>query len=120
VTVLHKDAQPISAKGTMPESHCCIDCGYNTHPGCPPRELADFLLSRDGKCPMTFSAESEVYMAKDEIWRLAGMQPMGGCLCIACLEKRIGRKLRPKDFGDHVFNDPGLPCTDRLRDRRGG
>ena len=36
------------------------------------------------------------------------MEPYGGCLCIGCLEKRIGRKLKPKDFPDH-------PLTIRIR-----
>ena len=30
-------------------------------------------------------------------------------LCVGCLEKRIGRRLKPNDFDDHVFNTwPGL------------
>jgi hypothetical protein len=35
------------------------------------------------------------------------------------LEKRLGRRLKPKDFkrGD-AFNQPHLPCTPRLRSRR--
>ena len=45
---------------------------------------------------------------------------MAGCLCIGCLEKRIGRRLKPKDFlrGD-PFNDDLLPGTPRLLKRRG-
>jgi hypothetical protein len=43
---------------------------------------------------------------------------MGGCLCIGCLEKRIGRRPKPKDFDpDHPFNE--MPTTPRLLDRRG-
>ena len=41
-----------------------------------------------------------------------------GCLCIGCLEQRIGRKLMPMDFPDHVFNTD-LPGTPRLMERRG-
>jgi hypothetical protein len=41
-----------------------------------------------------------------------------GCLCIGCLEKRIGRRLKPKDFTDHPFNQ--LPGTPRLLNRRDG
>jgi hypothetical protein len=84
-----------------------------------PRELAEFLLNRDGECPMTFNQDSEVYIVRDAVWGKAGMEPYGGCLCIGCLEKRIGRKLKRKDFPSHPFNLPGLPCTERLRDRRG-
>ena len=48
------------------------------------------------------------------------MEPYGGCLCIGCLERRIGRKLKPKDFErNHPFNNSGLLCTERLRDRTG-
>jgi hypothetical protein len=36
------------------------------------------------------------------------------------LERRIGRRLKPKDFKlDHVFNYPGLPRSARLSDRLG-
>jgi hypothetical protein len=46
------------------------------------------------------------------------MEPRGGCLCIGCLEKRLGRKLRPKDFQrDHPFNRPNVPGTPRLMKR---
>jgi hypothetical protein len=45
---------------------------------------------------------------------------MGGCLCIGCLEKRIGRELRPADFDrSHEFNQPDVPGTWRLLERRG-
>ena len=48
MTVLHKD-EPLSLKGLMSEHHNCVDCGYNTNPGAPPRELAEFLMNRDGE-----------------------------------------------------------------------
>ncbi len=41
-----------------------------------------------------------------------------GCLCIGCLEKRIGRRLTPEDFPDHVFNT-SIPGSPRLMERRG-
>jgi hypothetical protein len=120
MTVLHKD-KPLSLKGLHSESHCCIDCGYNTAPGAPPRELAEFLLNRDGTHPWTITQDSELYMVKESIWKAAGMEPYGGCLCIGCLEQRLGRKLKRKDFlRGHAFNHPGYPCTPRLRQRRGG
>ena len=47
-----------------------------------------------------------------------GMEPTGGCLCVGCLEKRLGRSLRPKDFPRRdEFNI--LPGTKRLIERRG-
>jgi hypothetical protein len=120
MTVLHNEEQPQSLKGLMSEHHNCIDCGHNTHPGFPPRELAEFLMQRDGVIPMTVTEDSELYIVKVSVWKAAGMEPYGGCLCVGCLERRIGRRLRPKDFKrDHSFNNSELPCTDRLRDRRG-
>jgi hypothetical protein len=69
---------------------------------------------------------SEIYMVKDAVWKAAGMgndnelwaaeKRWGGCLCIGCLEKRIGRLLTPQDFSDHVFNS--MPGTERLLSRR--
>lgn len=119
MTVLNNKQQPKSLKGLTSEHHNCVDCGYNTNPGAPPRELAEFLMARDGAVRMTYTAESEVYLVRDAVWKAAGMEPYGGCLCIACLEKRIGRRLKPKDFPEHPLNYPHLPCTDRLRQRRG-
>jgi hypothetical protein len=67
--------------------------------------------------PMHYDDKSEVYMVTEKIWKRANMGGMGGCLCIGCLEKRIGRRLKPKDFDrDHPFNS--LPGTERLLSRR--
>ena len=47
------------------------------------------------------------------------MEPFGGSLCVGCLEKQLGRKLKPKDFErDHGFNLPGMPASPRLKKRR--
>jgi hypothetical protein len=63
--------------------------------------------------------ESEVYTVRNAVWKAAGMESDGGCLCIGCLEDRLGRQLRPKDF---QRND-GFNCvptgTERLLRRRG-
>jgi hypothetical protein len=59
----------------------------------------------------------EVYTVKHEVWKAAGMAPMRGCLCIGCLEKRIGRILTPKDFPKHALNI--LRGTERLLSRQG-
>jgi len=121
MTVLHNEKQPVSLKGLTSESHCCVDCGRNTNPGAPPRELAEFLMNRDGGFPMTVTCDSEIYIVNDSVWRAAGMEPWGGCLCIGCLERRIGRRLKPKDFPRaHSFNQPCVPCSERLRERRDG
>jgi len=86
----------------------CIDCGVNTFPGCPSK----------GEIERHFNEHCEVYHIHPSVWWAAGMEPMGGCLCIGCLEKRLGRRLRPRDFERrHPFNS--LPGTERLIDRRG-
>jgi len=115
---------PESWKGLVPESWDCIDCGVNTAPGCQNRielETAMILLGdkadKEG-VTQKIGSNSEVYIVRRHVWEQAGMGPFGGCLCIGCLEKRLGRKLRPKDFQrGHVFNT--LPGTPRLLQRRG-
>lgn len=110
--------KPGNLIGLMSESHNCIDCGFNTLPGCPGRietELA--FMDGETSSPMTLTWEDEQYMVRDKVWKQAGMEPYGGCLCVGCLEKRIGRRLKPKDFTDHVFNS--TPASERLRNRRG-
>src|SRR5262245_56463189 len=66
---------------------------------------------------LTCDEHCEVYMVRKSVWKASGMEPMGGCLCIGCLEQRIGRKLRPRDFTRHEFNN--MPGTERLLQRRG-
>src|SRR3954467_868134 len=100
-------------RGLLPESWRCIDCGINTAPGCLNRELMEQAFARDWNnegVQQTFDELSEVYTVKAEVWQAAGMEPMAGCLCIGCLERRLGRTLMAKDF---MRNDPfsSLPGT---------
>jgi hypothetical protein len=108
--------------GRISESHLCVDCGFNTAPGLHNRREAeeaarklDPLLDDPG-VKQTIGFDSEVYIVRDSVWQKTGLEGYGGCLCIGCLEKRIGRRLKPKDFPDHPFNR--LPGTPRLLDRR--
>jgi len=72
---------------------------------------------RDDGVEQHINDQSDVYTVRDAVWKRAGMEPMGGCLCVGCLEKRLGRQLRPKDFlRGHVFNC--VPGTARLLSRR--
>ena len=74
----------------------CIDCGVNT-----------FDLG-------------EYYNVHDRIWASAGMGSHDGMLCIGCLEKRIGRKLEPGDFGYCLINhDPLYFRSSRFFNRLG-
>jgi hypothetical protein len=68
--------------------------------------------------PNKLTATTEVYCVTAKVWKAAKIKGDGGCLCIRCLEKRLGRQLKPKDFvPDHIFNDPMLPGTALRRDR---
>ena len=100
--------------------YICVDCGVNTFPGAPPPAIGKIVMDTLGETPLTASAECEVYMVKSAVWEKAAMEPSGGCLCVGCLEGRLGRRLRPKDFvADHPFNQSTMPATPRLRERRG-
>jgi hypothetical protein len=112
-------------RGLTSESHLCVDCGFNTAPGLLNRAEAEAYVRELGilwdkggaSIPGTIDANSEVYMVRESVWKKTGLEGYGGCLCIGCLEKRIGRRLKPKDFNrDHSFHS--LPGTPRLRNRR--
>ena len=66
---------------------------------------------------MQLNCEQEMYTVHDHVWKRAGIKPYGGCLCIGCIEKRIGRPLMADDFPDHLLNE--IPGTERLLERRG-
>jgi hypothetical protein len=110
----------MNLKGQVPESWACIDCGVNTAPRLLNRKQMeqDFAVIRiEQSHGQTVDELSEVYIIKSKIGKAAGMQPMGGCLCIGCLERRLGRMLMAKDFlPNHPFNK--LPGTERLLARR--
>jgi hypothetical protein len=109
--------------GRVSEHSLCVDCGVNTDPSNPTKkEMAKRiweakLAGREWGDTITIDDRCEVYMVREKVWAEAGMGPYGGCLCIGCLEKRLGRRLRPKDFQrNHPFHV--LPGTDRLLGRR--
>jgi hypothetical protein len=103
------------------ESWLCVDCGVNTNPGSPsgPEIRLAFEMGAEG-ITLHCDRQNEVYQVKDAIWKQAGMRAWNGCLCIGCLERRIGRQLQPGDFARHddeVY--AAMPCTERLLNRRG-
>jgi hypothetical protein len=130
--MIDKALQRIDARGVIPESWACIDCGINTAPGMLNRVQAERALAADWNkqgIKQTVDELSELYLVKPATWKAAGMRDdkelwdatgtMGGCLCIGCLEKRLGRTLTPRDFlRNHPFNS--LPGTKRLLSRRSG
>ena len=83
------------------------------------RAEMDDAIKRDGGVEVTIDNKSELFHVKGHIWRKARMEPFGGCLCVGCIEERLGRKLRQRDFvRDHPFNNTGRG-TMRLLDRLG-
>ena len=110
-----------SDDGDTPETWCCVDCGVNTAPGFLNRadEESAFAAARArGETHITVSVgfDSEIYVVREAVWKATGIELMGGCLCVGCLEKRLGRKLRPEDFPYHVYN--GMPASPRLLERQ--
>ena len=56
-------------------------------------------ISTTGRCvDCGEEPPGEYYMVKDELWAAAGLAPNGGRLCLADLERRIGRPLEWWDF----------------------
>jgi hypothetical protein len=68
-------------KGLFPETWCCVDCDYNTAPGCLPREEIELRFNNgESGVEQSFDYQSEVYTVCQRVWEAAGMKPMGGCL----------------------------------------
>lgn len=109
------DAELAAIPDSTPLSWLCVDCGADTAPGVNGKVQMLKEIRDKGESPCTFHAGCEVYTVRESVWNKAGSP--SGCLCISCLEKRIGRRLKPKDFRDDPFAP--LPCTERLRSRRG-
>jgi hypothetical protein len=113
--------------GIIPDSYICTDCGMDTWPGHHIRaEVEQDMRAAKaaGKgwagTKLTFTMETEVYYVHPHVWKASGVGFWGGVLCIGCLERRIGRRLRPFDFmAEHAsrFNDPNLPGTRRRLER---
>jgi hypothetical protein len=117
--------------GIVPDSYICVDCGMDTWPGHPTRAEVE-QSRRDAKAAgkkwkgfySTWTLETEAYYVHPYVWEASGLGGFwNGVLCIGCLEKRLGRRLRPYDFmAEHAdeFNDPNLPGTRRRLERLTG
>ena len=66
----------------------CVDCGTNC---CPAVWEGCTVLPA---LPHTW----EFYWVHDKVWTRSGMGELDGSLCVGCLEARLGRRFRPKDF----------------------
>ena len=114
----------LDLEGLYPDSWACVDCGVNTAPGLPIRaEVANAYAAGALKVEpgVTFhiTDQCEIYTVRDSVWKAAGMAPKGGCLCIGCLEVRLGRMLVSADFTSAPINDPSLWDTPGIRQRKG-
>ena len=86
-------------KGLVPESWRCVDCGMDTGPGFLNRAemekvvkvLGDKWHNDKVSINQTFDDATEVFTVRKAVWKAARMAPLGGCLCIRCLERRLGR-----------------------------
>jgi len=116
MTLLPKDTKGVPDTNTPLTWHCVM-CGVNTHPGAKGRIALFEDLRTKGKSRIRFDHKTEVYRVNDAVWKGAKVKEHDGCLCIGCLERRLGRKLKPKDFNGHVFNE--MPGSKRLLQRRG-
>jgi hypothetical protein len=66
----------------------CADCGIELMPNAP-------FGIRDW----------HRYMVHDHVWAAAGMTPLGGWLCIGCIEDRLRWPLAAADFPPLPLND---------------
>lgn len=69
-------------------------------------------------CNVDTDAINEAYMVHDDLW-LAAVPSEAGALCVACFEKRLGRKLRRADFRPYHLSNiaDGFPTSKRLKNR---
>jgi hypothetical protein len=67
-------------------------------------------------CGVDTDAINESYMTHDDVWRAANPAE-AGMLCVGCCEKRLGRKLRRKDFPPYALSafEEGMPVSARLK-----
>ena len=104
-----------SRAGVTPESWLCVDCGADTAPDAPGLTELRRQVESLGSAEVKFHDKCEIYTLREAVWKRAGAPE--GCLCVGCLEQRLGRRLRPKDFPrDEALN--WLPGTPRLMRRR--
>jgi hypothetical protein len=80
------------AAGDRTDSYACVDCGMDTAPGIQSKERTEKALAAYGSIKWTVCENSEVYFVRSRVWEAANMDGWGGCLCIGCLETRLGRE----------------------------
>lgn len=61
----------------------------------------------------------EYFTVNDDVWAQTQLGRTDGFLCIGCVERRIGRRLRPGDFPSTRNNRPHEMLSDRFLSRLG-
>jgi len=116
-------AEQCDLKGLTPESWLCVDCSINTAPGFPTRIEMERVYNgaalrlEKPTISVQFNEHCEVYIVRNSVWKAAGMEPWGGCLCIPCLEQRLGRILKPERLSSSSIQQF---ARDRTTDRAAG
>ena len=72
--------------------------------GLNPKELSDSISQFCYDCGMDTHDDANYYMVKNDLWN-KHFNKKRGMLCIGCLEKRIGRKLKYEEFIDCELNN---------------
>jgi hypothetical protein len=93
-------------KALAAENRWACEVGYQALPlGFPPPWQEHESIDREPEISMTCRCvdcgeekDGEYYTVAEEVWAASGLAPNGGMLCLACLERRIGRQLVPEDF----------------------
>jgi hypothetical protein len=116
--------------GLFLDSWVCVDCGMDTWPGQKTRaEIEQSMRAakaagKKWRMRQALTHETEIYYVHPHVWKASGLGGFwNGVLCLACLEKRLGRRLQPHDFmAEHAnyFNNPNLPGTRRRFERLTG
>jgi hypothetical protein len=87
----------------MFEEHACTEGLIAAGLGLPQPWDEHESIDRDPEVEKRFRCvdcgkEAEYYTVAVELWASTGLAPNGGKLCLACLEKRIGREVTLDDF----------------------
>jgi len=82
-------------KKLVPKSWLCDDCGEDLGGRMPTRDkLTDVTIDIFGP----YILSKKIKIVRPAVWAEAGAPPDVSWLCDDCLEKRLGRRLRPEDY----------------------
>lgn len=81
--------------------HSCPECDRKH----APNEIAQRYRRRSTTCVECGRFCGDNYYLAREVWKATGLERFDGVLHLACVEKRIGRRLTLEDFTDAPLND---------------